>query len=96
MTSKLHHNAQKVEEKLEKITIFEAQKSGGAYFITTKGEAGNLSGRDHADMIDKFREELEIEPSSDFIEIYALDEFLEKTQMIRIRFDPDTADLTKF
>ena len=94
MKSKLHPNAQKVEEKLEKTTIFEAQKSGGAWFITTKGKPGTLPGRDHADMIDNFADELEIEPSSESLVIHALDEFLEKTEMIRIRFDSDTADLT--
>jgi len=94
MTSKLHSNAQKVEDRLKKTTIFEAQKSGGAYFITSKGKAGTLPGRDHVDMIDDFSAELGIESSSGCIDIYTLDEFLEKTEMIRIRFDSDTADLT--
>ena len=94
MTSKLHHNAQKVEDRLEKITISEAQKSKGPYFITTKGEAGYLPGRDHVDMVNDFSAELEIESSSGGIDIYTLDEFLEKTEMIRIRFDSDTANLT--
>ena len=94
MTSKLHPNAQKVEDELEKTTIFEAQNSGGAWFITTKGKAGIIPGRDHAAMIDYFADELEIEPSSEFLVIHALDEFLEKTEMIRIRFDSNTADLT--
>jgi len=94
MTSKLHHNAQKVEEKLEKITISEAQKSKGPYFITTKGEAGYLPGRDHVDMVNDFSAELEIESSSGGIDIYTLDDFLEKTEMIRIRFDSNTANLT--
>ena len=94
MKWKLHPNAQKVEEKLEKTTIFEARESGGAYFITTKGKAGTVPGRDHLGMIDYFADELGIEPSSEFLVIHALDEFLEKTEMIRIRFDSDTADLT--
>ena len=94
MTLKLHPNAQKVEDGLKKTTIFEARESGGAYFITTKGKAGTVPGRDHVGMIDYFADELEIEPSSEFLVIHALDEFLEKTEMIRIRFDSDTANLT--
>ena len=82
------------EDKLVKTTIADALNSGGAYFITTKGKAGTVPGRDHLGMIDYFADELGIEPSSEFLVIHALDEFLEKTEMIRIRFDSDTADLT--
>ena len=95
MTSKLHPNAQKVEEKLEKTTIIEAQKSGGPWFITTKGELGTLPGcAFHAQIIDCFREELDLVPSSEYFEVDSLEEFLVKTGMIRIRFDSDKADLT--
>ena len=57
MTSKLHPNAQKVEDGLTKTTIVEARESGGAYFITTKGKAGTVPGRDHVVMINDFSAE---------------------------------------
>ena len=95
MTSKLSNYAQKVEEKLVKTTIIEAQKSKGPYFITTKGKLGNLPGCvDHVDMICSFTEDSESETQSDISITPSLDDFLVKTQMIRIRFDSDTVNLT--
>ena len=94
MTSKVHPKAQKWKDRPQKTTICEAGEWGGSYFITRKGKAGTVSGRFHLGMREYFADELEIEPSCCCIDIYTVDEFLDKTEMIRIRFDSDTADFT--
>ena len=84
-----------IEDKLEKTTMTEAQKSRGAYFITTKGEAGTLPGRkDHVDIMHGLVEDSEFEDQSDISVTLSLNEFLEETQMIRIRFVSNTANMT--
>ena len=88
-------NATKEEGELYKTTIFEAQQSGGAYFITTKGKAGTIPGcKDHAEIMERLAEDSEFETQSKISVTPSLDDFLVKTQMIRIKFVSNTADMT--
>jgi len=62
---KKRRNSTNLEAKLYKTTIFEAQKSGGPWFIITGGELGTLPGRkDHADIMYGLTEDSEIENQS--------------------------------
>ena len=83
------------EEKLDKTTVAEAQKSGGPWFITTKGEPGTLPGHgSHADIMLSLTEDSEFENQSGISVTPSLDDFLVKTGMIRVRFDGNTANMT--
>ena len=83
------------EDKLVKTTIADALNSGGAYFITTKGEPGTLPGRgSHAEIMEGLTEDSEFENQSGIPVTPSLDDFLVKTGMIRLRFEGNTADMT--
>jgi len=83
------------EEKMDKTTVAEAQKSGGPWFITTKGEAGTLPGHEsHADIMLSLAEDSELENQSGISVTPSLDDFLVKEEMIRVRFEDNTANMT--
>ena len=83
------------EDKLVKTTIADALNSGGAYFITTKGEPGTLPGRgSHAEIMEGLTEDSEFENQSGIPVTPSLDNFLVKTGMIMLRFEGNTDDMT--
>lgn len=88
-------NTKKVENGLQKSDISGVKQSRCPWFLTISGEFGTLPGRQyHADIIEGFKKELEMDPTIEGVEILSLEEFQFKTGMIRVRPYPDRIDLT--
>lgn len=90
-----HPNAKKVENELQKSDISDVKQTRSPWFLTTEGKFGTLPGMQyHVNIIDCFKQELEMDHTPVGFEIDNLDEFLYKTGMIRIRPKLDRIDLT--
>jgi len=90
-----HHNAKKVESGLQESDISVVKQSKGPWFLTTDSKFGTLPGMQyHADIIECFKQELDMEPAIEGVEIISLEEFQFKTGMIRVRPYSDRIDLT--
>ena len=90
-----HHNAKKVENKLQKSDISVVKQSKGPWFLTTDGKFGTLPEmQEHAEIIEYFNQELDGGPTIDGASPISLKEFQVKTGMIRVRPNPDEIDLT--
>ena len=90
---KPHPNAFLVENELKKSSITsdsELLTTLTPYFLTSDGSLCTINGaKNHADIVDHFREKLSIEPESNEFYIDGLGLFIDKTGLIRVRAHPN-------
>jgi len=90
---KPHPNAFLVENELKKSSITsdsELPTTLTPYFLIYDGSLCTINGaKNHADIVDHFREKLGIEPESKDLYIDGLGLFIDKTGLIRVRAHPD-------